>query len=101
MIAAAHERPVFVPFDELGFEFGQHSLHRVTCLHTRDRDPGHLLDHHLVCRECADCNLLLERARLGVDSNAHFALKTRFSIDFPEGFAIEVYEPASNAAVAI
>lgn len=41
------------------------------------------------------------RAMLGVDSNAEFALKARFRIGFPEGFAIDVYEPASNTSIAI
>ncbi|MFM0616262.1 hypothetical protein PQR37_19545 [Paraburkholderia nemoris] len=40
------------------------------------------------------------RARLGVGKDAALALKARFSISIPAGFAIEVYEPTSRTLIA-
>lgn len=39
------------------------------------------------------------RAMVGVRGDIELALKARFRIGFPEGFAIEVYDPISNAAI--
>lgn len=41
------------------------------------------------------------RARLGVREGGVLALKARFKVDYPEGFAIDVYEPTRNTSVAI
>lgn len=41
------------------------------------------------------------RAMLGVRGDVELALKARFRIGFPEGFAIEVHHPPSNTSIAI
>lgn len=41
------------------------------------------------------------RAMLGVRGDVELALKARFRIGFPEGFAIDVYEPTSNSLIKI
>jgi len=41
------------------------------------------------------------RAGLGVEDRVHLALKARFDIGFPEGFAIKVYHAATNVSISL
>jgi hypothetical protein len=47
-----------------------------------------------VCR-CAEEIL----ASLSLRSQSNIEVKARFTIDYPEGFAIDVYEPTSNVSL--